>query len=358
MSYGRINFVAQPGDGVTQFVGKVGPYDRFAIAWGYKPIPEAATPDDEVPTLDKWADAQLDNPWLAFGGEDVPSFFDPTVLTETIGKDRIETTVLGLQNLDRVAARLASAARDQNGTNADVAEMYGILLDTRTSWIRDVAKMVGGVVEHRAEARAGKGPRFVPVPSDQQRQAVAFLLKDGLAPPEKFLDPNLISLFAAADATAAVEESQARTLDSLLSGRVYTMLNQQAILDPKAYTITDLLAEVTGGVWAELGQPGTPIPPLRRALQRAYLDWLEQQLAGQGEPVDTARLEAYGVPPEAAAILLSSGQGTDFNGAVGTVLTELADRIEASMGWTGDRATAAHLANSLVRVKAIVASTR
>ncbi len=357
MSYGRVNFVAQPGDGVTQFVGKVGPYDRFAIAWGYKPIPEAATPDDEVPTLDKWADAQLDNPWLAFGGEDVPSFFDPTVLTETIGKDRIETTVLGLKNLDRVAARLASSARDQNGTNEDVAAMYGTLIDTRTSWIRDVAKMIGGVVEHRAEARAGKGPRFVPVPPDEQRQAVAFLLKVGLAPPEKFLDPKLISLFAVADATAAVEESQARILDSLLSGRVYTMLNQQAILDPKAYTITDLLTDVTGGVWEELGQPGTPIPPLRRALQHAYLDRLERQLAGQHEPVDTARLEAYGVPPEAAAILLSSGQGTDFNSAVGAVLTELADRIEASTGWTGDPATAAHLANALVRVKRIIAST-
>jgi hypothetical protein len=74
--------------------------------------------------------------------------------------------------------------------------------------------------------------------------------------------------------------------------------------------------------------------------------------------VDTARLEAYGIPPEAAAILLSSGQGTDFNGALGTVLTELAGRIEASMDWTDDRATAAHLANSLVRVKAIVAPTR
>ena len=216
--------------------------------------------------------------------------------------------------------------------------------------------MVGGVVEHRAEARAGTGPHFVPVPPDEQRQAVAFILKDGLAPPEKFLDPRLLSLFAVADATAAVEQSQARILDSLLNGRVYTMLNQQAILDPKAYTITDLLSDVTGGVWAELGQPGTPIPPLRRALQRAYLDQLEQQIAGESQPVDTARLEAYGIPPEAAAILLSSGQGTDFNSAVGVVLSDLADRIDASTGWTDDPATAAHLANALVRVKRIIAS--
>ena len=35
MAYGRFNQVAQPGDGVTQLIPKIGPYDIAAIDWGY-----------------------------------------------------------------------------------------------------------------------------------------------------------------------------------------------------------------------------------------------------------------------------------------------------------------------------------
>lgn len=354
MSYGRMNFVAQPGDGVSVFSPRIGPYDKFAIAWGYTPIPEAKTPTREVATLDKWADAELDNSWLEFGGEDVPAVFDPTVLTETIGKDRIESTQLGLQNLDRVVANLAQSADDENGTDDDVAGMYEVLLETRTGWIRDIAKMVGGQIEHRAQPRAGKGPRFVAVSADDQKKAMKFLLEEGLASPDKFLDPNLLAVFAVADATRPVEDSQHEILDALLSGRVYTMLHQQAILDPKAYSMAEFLDDLTGGVWAEIGRPGTPITPLRRSLQRHFLDRIGWQLASQGHPINTLRLEERGVPRGAAAILLSDGAGTDFNAVVRTVMTDLGEQIESAKGWTNDQATVAHLDNSLIEVKVIL----
>lgn len=356
MSYGRINFVAQPGDGVTEFLPKIGPYDHFAIAWGYKPIPDAGNPSDELDTLDKWADAQLDNPWLAFGGEDFAAVFDPTVLTETIGKDRIESTKLGLKNMDLVVARLGESARDQGGTGRDIANMYHALLATRTSWIEDVSKMVGGVIEHRASAIAEGAPRYERVSPEDQKQAVAFVLQEGLAPPEKFLDPKLLSLLLVADATRAVEHSQQRILDSLLTGRVYVMLHQNAVLDPKPYTITKLIEDVTVAVWAELATPGAPITPLRRSLQRAYLDRIGSQLAMQDRPRAIDAAMVYGLPPAAAEILLSTGQGTDFNSAVAIVAGDLARRIEASMKWSDDPATTAHLATSLAEVESIVLS--
>ena len=51
MSYSRYNYITQPGDGVRNRIGMVGPYDKFAIEYGYMPI-TAATPDQEMPTLD------------------------------------------------------------------------------------------------------------------------------------------------------------------------------------------------------------------------------------------------------------------------------------------------------------------
>src|SRR5690606_41722438 len=51
-------------------VPRVGPYDIFAIRWGYAPIPEATTPEEELPVLDEWARAQDTVPWYRFATSD------------------------------------------------------------------------------------------------------------------------------------------------------------------------------------------------------------------------------------------------------------------------------------------------
>ena len=60
MDYSRFNYVAQPEDNidVADLVPGIGPYDKWATMWGYKPIPGARTPDDEKKTLDEWARQQ------------------------------------------------------------------------------------------------------------------------------------------------------------------------------------------------------------------------------------------------------------------------------------------------------------
>lgn len=49
MDYTRFNYVAQPGDkGVTLTPPLLGVYDKFAIKWGYQPIPGCmASPEEE-----------------------------------------------------------------------------------------------------------------------------------------------------------------------------------------------------------------------------------------------------------------------------------------------------------------------
>jgi len=43
MDYARFNYIAQPGDGVTNFFPAIGEYDRWAIKWGYTWFPEDMT---------------------------------------------------------------------------------------------------------------------------------------------------------------------------------------------------------------------------------------------------------------------------------------------------------------------------
>jgi hypothetical protein len=145
MSYGRFNYIAQPEDGVTSIIPRIGPYDLFAIEWGYKPIPDAATPADEFPTLDAWAARQLDDPFLIYGGEDIPSVFDPNVLSENLGSDRIEATRLGLLNLKRALGYLVAATTQEGRDFTKLNTMYNAVIDTRGRWLESVVKLIGGV---------------------------------------------------------------------------------------------------------------------------------------------------------------------------------------------------------------------
>ena len=89
MSYSRFNYVAQPGDVLSHsdLIGRIGPYDKFAIMWGYKPISGAETPEAEKSTLDRWASEQVAHPELRFGN--YMHNEDPTTQSECIGQDAV-----------------------------------------------------------------------------------------------------------------------------------------------------------------------------------------------------------------------------------------------------------------------------
>ena len=97
MDYSRFSYVAQPEDNipVADLVPGIGPYDVWATVWGYAPIPGAATPDQELPTLNTWAMEQEATPWYRFS-TDGSGGSDPGQLTEAVGDaNAIEATRAG-----------------------------------------------------------------------------------------------------------------------------------------------------------------------------------------------------------------------------------------------------------------------
>ena len=45
MDYARYNYIAQPGDQNIRFIRQIGPYDHYAINWGYRAITNANSAD-------------------------------------------------------------------------------------------------------------------------------------------------------------------------------------------------------------------------------------------------------------------------------------------------------------------------
>src|SRR4030095_13837519 len=165
MDYSRFNYVAQPEDKFepADLIPRIGPYDRGATMWGYKPIPGAKDADDEKKTLDEWARAQDATPWLRFSTVDSAGS-DPGELTEAVGDaDAVRSTTMGLKNLERVSNMLLTATHKPGERYDDLEEVYGRLLGQWVLEMNHVAAVVGGVSSQQKVANQD-GLRFVPLP--------------------------------------------------------------------------------------------------------------------------------------------------------------------------------------------------
>ncbi len=358
MSYGRMNYIAQPGDGITNLIPQIGPYDKFAISWGYRPIPDAESPEDEVKTLDHWAARQIDNPFLAFGGEDTPSLVDPNVLTENLGSDRIEATRLGIRNLERVMGYLVPATTETGRDYSKLNEMYHVILDQRSIWLTSVAKLLGGVEETRTLAGRGEA-QFHRVSAEEQRAAVQFLMEN-LRTPDTFLTADVLDLISPINPAGPMVTQQKNLLNELLNGSKYIQLANSELFDPEnSYSVAELLSDVQAGLFEELEAEIPRIDPLRRQLQRHYLSVIIGQLAAFNTETDPDQIANMAglldVDPEVVTFLMSNGQGSDIRAAARYNLARLRVALESAIPRTEKVTTLLHLQDLLAGLKALLA---
>jgi hypothetical protein len=346
MAYGRFNYVAQPGDGVKRHVPVVGPYDYFAIDWGYRPVVGAKSPEEERKTLDKWAARQLDEPWLRFGGEDGPATVDPLVKTENIGTDAVEATAMGLKNLDRVVELLLPATTRLGEDYAQLEEVYKTVLTHRANWLRSVVQVVGGVTETRA--LGGRGTEtFARLPRAKQEEAVRFLMQHAFTTPKNLLQRGLVNRFKYVGVADAVMSQQKALLQNLLSGRRFHQLLDAELLDPEgAYTAMQLLSEVQDGLWSELRKDRPAIDVCRRNLQRAYLEHVKNELSGKAPAVAL---------PLRAGLLLGGGGGSgEFRAVARASLRTLKGQLDGALARTQHGMTRAHLEDCRQEIELIL----
>jgi hypothetical protein len=274
MDYSRFNYVAQPEDGidVADLIPRIGPYDIWATKWGYSPIPNAKTPDDEKATLHKWAKEQDDKPWLRFSTANSAGA-DPGEETEAVGDaDAVKSTALGVKNLQRVAKMLMPATAYKEGdTYNELSELYGRMISQWSTEMNHVAGIVGGF--NSQEKTVGQEGRiFNLIPKDYQQAAVKFLLDNAFTTPNWMLDEEILRRIEAVGAIERVHTAQNRVLTTLLnSARFARLVEQEALDGARAYSPVEFLATVRKGIWRELDGPQVKIDVFRRELQRSYL---------------------------------------------------------------------------------------
>ncbi|HKG78646.1 MAG TPA: zinc-dependent metalloprotease [Pyrinomonadaceae bacterium] len=324
MDYSRFNYVAQPEDNIPleNLIPQIGPYDKWATMWGYKPIPGAKTPDEEKKTLDEWAREQDSKPWLRFSTADSRGS-DPGENTEAVGDaDAVASTALGIKNLKRVADMLLPATSHPGEPYDDLEELYARMLGQWATELNHVTGIVGGF--NSQQKHGGQdGVRFVIVPKERQAAAVRFLNENAFATPSWALKAEILRRIEPSGALARVNVAQERILNSLLSNtRFDRLIEQEAIDGMAAYRPADFMADVRRGIWSEIEGGPVRVDVYRRNLQNSYIDLLSAKLNVRPSVTD------------------------DYRALIKAELRDLSAAIGVAMPRATDRQTRAHLADA------------
>jgi hypothetical protein len=271
MDYGRFNYVAQPGDNAA-LIPKIGPYDYFAVEWGYKEFPGATTYEKEKAALETVVARQVKDATLRFGDPN-PSE-DPSQQTEDLGSDPIAATELGLKNIDRVAGYLVKATSRKGEDYEVLQNMYDALLSQRDRELGHITGVVGGFVKNNVYY--GDGDRvYEPVPADRQRKAVAFLNDHAFKTPTNLVSPDIVLRLEASGAADRLLRGQRSLIMRLVNETRVKRMAEQVTRDPSgSYPPVQLLGDLTDGIFGELKESSVVIDLYRRNLQRTFVEHL------------------------------------------------------------------------------------
>ena len=287
MDDARFNYVAQPEDNIdpTDLIPKIGPYDKFAIKWGYTLVPNAKNPDAEKPTLDQWAKEQDAKPYLRFSTEGAAAVDEGEGNTEAVGDmDAVAATTLGLKNLDRVSTMMFPATSSKVGDPWDDLEaVYNRMVGQWSTEVGHVVKIIGGMDSEQVHiGQQGQlgGVRFKTVPKAKQVEALNFLINNAFTVPKFMINTDVLRRIQATGAVDRVRQAQMQILTALLQNQRLDRMTEEMTIDGPtvAYSPMQFMADLRAGVFSEASKPGTTVSLYRRNLQRSYLTIMDEKL--------------------------------------------------------------------------------
>jgi hypothetical protein len=349
MDYSRFNYVAQPEDRIAleDIVPRVGPYDKYAIMWGYRPIPGASTPAAERPTLDRWAMMQDTVPWYRFSANN--EFGAYGTLSEAVGDaDPVKSTGLGFRNIERVVGYIPTTAIQRGEDNSDLRELYDRTVRQWSTEAAHVATVVGGA---NVQYKSGSQPGAVYTPLSRARQAdaVRFLNEQVFRTPTYLIRPDIARRIEAGGMLTRVGGAQMRVLGILLDDERMNRLVENQALAPTAsstYSLADMLDDVREGIWSEVRGGSVTIDPYRRSLQMSFLTLLNDKLNPKEEDESQQQQVFFGPRPQP----LSEEAKAMLRGELVTLRAE----VQRAIPRAANRETQLHLQGAAHRIDRIL----
>lgn len=344
MDYARFNYVAQPGDDGVALMPNIGPYDKYAIMWGYKPILSVDTAEEEKEILDSWILEKAGDPMYRFGRQQF-GVIDPSSQTEDLGDDAVKASNYGIMNLKRIVPNLIEWTAKDGKNYDDLQTMYGQVLGQYNRYMGHVSSNIGGVYEYY-KTYDQDGAVYTHVATDRQKESMQFIQDQLFTTPEWLLDNNIFDKVESAGSVERIRGTQVRTLNNILDfGRMARLIENETINGDSAYGLLDMMLDLRQGIFSELSR-GRKIDVYRRNLQRAYVDRMEYLMTeDQNVP---AFLRRFG------GVTSVNVSQSDIRPIVRAELNNLKSNARSAISRTSDRMSRYHLQDLVERIDLIL----
>jgi len=295
MDYGRFNYIAQPGDSACT-IPVIGPYDYFAIEWGYREFPGTKTAEEDLKYLNKIAERQLTNPMIRFGGgreNGKVGAGDPHARTEDLGNDPIKATTYGLKNIEHITEYIVEACGEKDKDYTLLNHMYDQLLAQMYRELEQVGALVGGIeIDNLVYGQSADV--FTPTPAKKQKEAVEFLLETGFKTPEFLIKKDIITRIGMHKIANKISTHQNRLLKSMLNSDTATRMLDLEATGYDDYTLAEHVNKLKDGIFGQLNT-NERVDIYKRNLQRAFVEQLISFTTGRNAAKNDLQAVARGV---------------------------------------------------------------
>ena len=284
MDYARYNYVAQPGDGVTAVSPHIGPYDIFAIEYGYRwyglPTPEA-----EKDVLYDFLNEHNGRLYKYSEAQDPRSAVDPRAQNEDLGDDPVRSSELGIANLKRIVPEIIkwTTTGEKGQTYEEASRLYYAVITQWNNYLYHVMANIGGI--YIENTTVGDGVKtYTYVEKEKQEASLDFLLNEVLCYPRWLFDTEIsdYTFLLRKNPTGVIEYAPSQILkntqgyifwDLLSNDRLMRMLENELKNGKKAFTVVEMMDKIHNSIFATTIKGGAP-DVMERNLQKGFLDAL------------------------------------------------------------------------------------
>lgn len=347
MDYSAVNLApvgTKQGDYFSQIVG---PYDEWAIAYGYTPL--SPLPNlTEKQQLEKIAQ-RASEPELAYAtDEDTVAQLDPLINRFDLSNDLLTYAPEQMAIANQMWQRLEKYKPSSRQQFGDTRMMFDEIFDYYFQYSRFLVNFVGGQSFNRsADDTAPDRLPFESLPLAKQRQALALLQKYVFDANQFRFSPAFLNKLTPSRWSNWGETPEVETLDYPIYDRI--LLLQSAILSElmnydrlarlrdaelkspdQALTIPELFDTLQTTIWQEVLKPDDKLhlSSLRRGLQRQHLTLMTAMvLRSINVPEDARTLAWYNLKQLYLALDKASRRANKADAYTRAHLEESRDRI-------------------------------
>ncbi|WP_237087555.1 zinc-dependent metalloprotease, partial [Nostoc sp. PCC 7120 = FACHB-418] len=317
MDYLPVNIAPQGVEQGDYFPGVIGPYDEWAIEYGYRYSPhrvdEVVTPEVERSFLQQIALASP-QPELSYATDEDIWDINPLANVWDMSSDVLVYSQWQMDNARAMWQRLDEHYLPKGESYSHLRVLFNKVLKYYFRNAALLSKYIGGQSFRRTHVSDDSSWAFVPVPLSKQRQALAELQEYVFAEDAFSFSPKLLNQLAPSrwqhwgssvpnnrldyPIHERVLNFQRFILRSLLDSERLHRLQDIELKSPseQALSIPELFDTLQQGIWTEVFSTAEPKPisSIRRSLQREYLDiLLEMVLHHLDIPEDGSTLAWY-----------------------------------------------------------------